>query len=120
MNCCQKDHFDVIRHYDPMPKNPDGSIGWFLYRWDDGKNGVRRLVRCRVCGALYLVQAYHLHPFSAKKDWLFEDYYAVRDERKADHLNRRYTGIQLEHSMTPAFQLAEHEKKTSLTREQPI
>ena len=88
-----------------MPKNPDGSIRWFLYRWDDGKNGMRRLIRCRDCGALYLAQAYHLHKFSEAKDSLFEDYYPVRDEREADHLNKSYTGIQLEHAMQPAFKL---------------
>ena len=47
-----------------MPKNPDGSIRCFLYRWDDGKNGTRHLARCRECGSLYLVQAYHIHKFS--------------------------------------------------------
>ena len=46
-----------IKEYDPMPKNPDGSIRWFLYRWDDGKNRDRHLARCRECGSLYLVQA---------------------------------------------------------------
>ncbi|MBQ7999800.1 MAG: hypothetical protein IJ298_01115 [Ruminococcus sp.] len=95
----------AIKEYDPMPKNPDGSIRWFLYRWDDGKNGVRRLARCRICGALYLVQAYHLHKFSAQKNILFEDYYLVKDEQQADYLNRTYTGIQLEHTLVPAFQI---------------
>ena len=103
MNCCAKENFEVIKEYDPTPKNPDGSIRWFLYRWDDGKNGVRRLVRCQECGALYLVQAYHLHKFSEQKDTLFEDCYSVKDEYQADYLNRTYTGIQLEHMMNPVF-----------------
>ena len=107
MNCCKKENFEAIKEYDPTPKNPDGSIRWFLYRWDDGKNGVRRLVRCRVCGSLYLVQVYHLHKFSEQKDVLFEGYYLVKDEREADDLNRTYTGIQLEHTMKPAFQIAD-------------
>ena len=88
-----------------MPKNQDGSIRWFLFRWDDGKDGVRRLVRCRTCGALYLVQAYHLHKFSPLREIQFEDYYSVKDEREADYINRTYTGIQLEHRMKPEFQL---------------
>ena len=104
MNCCKKDVFEIIKKYDPMPKNPDGSIRWFLYRWDDGKNGRRCLARCPECGSLYLVQAYHLHQFSEQKDTLFEDYYLVKDEREADYLNRTYTGIQLEHKRKPAFQ----------------
>ncbi|MBO5220094.1 MAG: hypothetical protein J6C52_11725 [Clostridia bacterium] len=106
MNCCKKEAIEIIKEYDPTPKNPDGSIRWFLFRWDDGKNGVRRLVRCRVCGTLYLVQAYHLHKFSGQKDTLFEDYYAVRDEKQADYFNRTYTGMQLEHTRTPDFQIA--------------
>ena len=96
--------FEIIKEYDPMSNNPDGSIRWFLYRWDDGKNGVRRLVRCRSCGTLYLVQAYHLNKFSEQKHTLFEDYYIVKDEREADYLNRTYTGIQLEHKLTPTVQ----------------
>ncbi|MBQ8894555.1 MAG: hypothetical protein IJ043_09165 [Clostridia bacterium] len=103
MECCMQKHFEVIKEYDPTPKNQDGSIRWFLYRWDDGKNGVRRLVRCQKCGTLYLVQAYHLHKFSERKDTLFEDFYTVKDEREADDLNQTYTGIQLEHKLTPSF-----------------
>ena len=105
MICCGNEDFEMIKVYDPMPKNPDGSIRWFLFRWDDGKNGSRKLVRCQACGALYLVQAYHLHKFSEQKDILFEDYYAVKDEREADYINRSYTGMQLEHKMKPEFQL---------------
>lgn len=107
MNCCNKDNLMVVKEYDPMPKNSGGSVRWFLYRWDDGKKGVRRLVCCRVCGALYLVQAYQLHKFSEHKNTLFEDYYPVKDERQADYLNRTYTGIQLEHAAIPAFQFVD-------------
>ena len=107
MKCCNKENLMVIKEYDPMPKNPDGSIRWFLYRWDDGKKGMRQLIRCRICGALYLVQAYHLHKFSEQKNTLFEDYYSVKDERQADYLNKTYTGIQLEHTMIPAFQFVD-------------
>ena len=109
MNCCQQKSLEIIKEYDPMPKNPDGSIRWFLYRWDDGKNGIRRLVRCCECGAFYLVQAYHLHKFSKQKDTLFEDFYSVKDERQADYLNRTYTGIQLEHTLKPTFHFADRE-----------
>lgn len=105
MNCCKKENLTVIKEYDPMPKNPDGSIRWFLYRWDDGKKGVRRLVRCRVCGELYLIQAYHLNKFSEQNDALFEDYYVVKNEQQADYFNKTYTGIQLEHTLTHAFQI---------------
>ena len=57
------EHFSVIRQYDPRPKNQDGSVRWFLYRWDDGKSGMRKLVRCRHCGSLFLVQAYRVNKF---------------------------------------------------------
>ena len=105
MNCCKNGDFKIIKEYDPIPKNSDGSIRWFLFRWDDGKNGIRQFVSCRSCGALYLAQVYHLHKFCVQKDILFEDYYSVKDEREADHINRTYTGIQLEHHMKPKFQL---------------
>ena len=46
MKCCEeKENIEIIKEYDPQPNNKDGSIRWFLYRWDDGKKGVRRLVR---------------------------------------------------------------------------
>lgn len=110
MICCENEAFDVIKAYKSTPQNRDGSIRWFLFRWDDGKDGVRRLVRCRTCGALYLVQAYHPNPFSEWRETLFEDYYPVKDEREADYVNRTYTGIQLEHKMKPEFQLR-HKKR---------
>lgn len=109
MDCCKKEDFEIIKEYDPMPKNRDGSIRWFLFRWDDGKDGVRRLVRCRTCGALYLVQSYHLHIFSELREVLFEDCYAVKDERAADFMNRTYTGVQLEQTRKPDFQF-QHKK----------
>lgn len=104
MRCCeQEENMDQIRAYDPQPRNKDGSIRWYLFRWDDGKSGSRRLVKCRVCGALYLVQSYHLNQFSARKETLFEDWYAVESEQQADHWNRIYTGMELEHSQKPLF-----------------
>lgn len=102
--CCRNEvNIETLRAYDPQPKNKDGSVRWYLFRWDDGKNGSRRLVRCRQCGALYLVQSFHLHKFAEQKDLLFEDWYAVRNEAQGDQWNQTYTGIQLEHSRTPAF-----------------
>lgn len=65
--CEEKEKIESIKEYDPQPKNKDGSIRWLLYRWNDGKKGVRRLVRCRQCGSLYLVQAYHMNKFSEQK-----------------------------------------------------
>ena len=105
MHQCISSNFITVKTYDPMPKNPDGSIRWFLWRWDDGKQGCRRLVRCAQCGALFLVQSYRLNKFSQYRDILFEDFYAVTDEAHADRLNRTYTGIQLEHALKAAFRL---------------
>ena len=106
MDCCEKsENIENIEEYDPQPKNKDGTIRWFLFRWDDGKKGIRRLVRCRSCNRLYLVQSYYLHKFSQYKDVLFEDWYPVGSEKQADYWNRTYTGIQMEHKMTPAFRL---------------
>ena len=104
MKCCEmRENLETIKEYDPQPRNKDGSVRWFLYRWDDGKNGVRRLVQCRQCGSLYLAQAYHLNKFSKRKDTLFEDYYAVNDGYHADYLNRTCTGLQLEKKMPSTF-----------------
>ena len=103
MNECCKSTCEHIKKYDPQPKNSDGSIKWFLYRWDDGKNGYRKLVRCRVCESMYLVQCYKLNKFSENADVLYEDWYAVDDEAQADWLNRKYTGIQLEHKMKDVY-----------------
>ncbi len=112
MKCCEeKENIEIIKEYDPQPKNKDGSIRWFLYRWDDGKNGVRRLVQCRQCGLIYLVQSYHMNKFSEHKDTLFEDYYDVESIYQADYLNRTCTGLQLEHTLAPAFSYQVNKEK---------
>ena len=66
MNNCCKIGCELVKKYDPKPKNADGSIKWFLYRWDDGKNGYRKLVRCKECGSFYLIQCYKLNKFSGR------------------------------------------------------
>lgn len=103
MNKCCKNNCELIKEYDPKPKNSDGSIKWFLYRWDDGKNGYRKLVRCEKCGSFYLVQCYKLNKFSDNSDIQYEDWYPVDDEAQADLLNRKYTGIELEHRMKEVY-----------------
>lgn len=103
-HCCNADdNIRIIKEYDPQPQNKDGSVRWFLYRWDDGKNGVRRLVKCQVCGSLYLVQVYRLNKFLQLQNTVFKDWYAVDTEQQADNWNRRYTGTQLEHEMHPVM-----------------
>ena len=99
MNKCCENSCVTIKKYDPAPKNSDGSIKWFLYRWDDGKSGYRKLVRCSKCGRFYLVQCYQLNKFSDNADAQYEDWYSVDNETHADRLNKKYTGIQLEHKM---------------------
>lgn len=98
MKCCSCESFETIKQYDPKPKNPDGSIRWFLYRWDDGKDGFRKLVRCTRCGRYFLVQCYRLNKFTKDSGLLYQDWYAVESEHQADHLNRAYTGPELERS----------------------
>ena len=95
MKCCDNAKYEIIKKYDPKPKNPDGSIRWFLYRWDDGKDGYRKLVRCKNCNSLFLVQCYELNKFS-NDNQMHEDWYVVKSESEADALNRKHTGIQLE------------------------
>lgn len=96
MICCKNDDFEEIKKYEPKPKNRDGSIRWFLYRWDDGKDGYRKLVRCKNCGAYFLVQCYNLNMFSENPDIIYEDWYPVVSEKEADRINREYTGPDLE------------------------
>ncbi|MBQ8780757.1 MAG: hypothetical protein IJZ72_03695 [Oscillospiraceae bacterium] len=107
MNKCCSISSETVKKYDPMPKNKDGSIKWFLYRWDDGKNGYRKLVRCRECGGLYIVQSYRLNKFSANADVQYEDWYAVNDEAQTDLLNQKYTGVQLEHKLDMVYRTCE-------------
>ena len=46
------------------------------------------------------------HRLSQKDgDALLEDYYAVKDEREVDHLNRSYTGMRLEYKMKLDFHI---------------
>ena len=104
MKCCEnRKNVQIIKRYDPKPKNSDGSIVNFLFRWDDGKDGFRELVRCNLCGKFYLVQIYKLHKFSEKRKILFEDWFPVEGEASADFVNRTHTGLQLERKMKPVF-----------------
>ena len=77
MICCEKEDFDFIKKYEPKPKNPDGSTRWFLFRWDDGKDGYRKLVKCAHCGKCFLVQCYKLSKFADSEGKIHEDWYEV-------------------------------------------
>ena len=101
MKCCKNEEFELIKKYEPKRKNSDGSIRWFLYRWDDGKDGFRKLVRCKSCGAYFVVQCYKLNKFSENHNKLYEDWYLVENEISADKLNQRYTGSELERILKP-------------------
>lgn len=96
MKCCNNENFEEIKRYAPKPKNPDGSIRWFLFRWDDGKDGYRKLVKCKNCGAYFLVQCFKLNKFADSSGEMHEEWYAVDNEHHADRLNREYTGVELE------------------------
>ena len=109
MKDCCKIGYELVKKYDPKPKNTDGSIKWFLYRWDDGKNGYRKLVRCKECGNFYLIQCYKLNKFSDSSDTLYEDWYAVDSEEQADLLNKNYTGVQLEHKIKEIYRICKGE-----------
>ena len=67
-----------------------------MYRWDDGKDGYRKLVRCKNCGAYFIIQCYKLNKFSESSDKIYEDWYSVENEMCADRLNSQYTGPELE------------------------
>lgn len=103
MKCCENEDYELVKQYDPKPKNPDGSVRWFLYRWDDGKDGYRTLVKCKCCGAYFLVQSYKLRKFTDNHGEVYEDWYAVESEAAADSLNRRYTGSELERKYKPVY-----------------
>lgn len=103
------EYMEIMKEYDPQPKNEDGSVRFYLYRWDDGKKGVRRLARCRECGQIYFIQAYHLHKFSPYKDVQFEDWYPIENETRADICNQVYTGLQWELMRTPVIRCRNEE-----------
>ena len=103
MNNCCKNSSEFVKKYDPQPKNSDGSIKWFLYRWDDGKIGYRKLLKCRECGCFHLVQCYRLNKFSEKAEIDFEEWYSVINESQADKINKKYTGVQLEHEFKSVY-----------------
>ncbi|MGN0350069.1 MAG: hypothetical protein ACI4ES_00330, partial [Roseburia sp.] len=95
--------FEIIKTYPAKPKNKDGSIRWYLYRWDDGKDGYRFLARCKKDNKLYLVQKYKLVKLFQKPDTIYEDWYEVENERIADKINRELTGPEMERTQKPAF-----------------
>ncbi|MBQ8541638.1 MAG: hypothetical protein IJ435_09230 [Clostridia bacterium] len=99
---CEHKAFEIIKEYDPKPKNPDGSTRWFLFRWDDGKDGYRQLVKCKSCNAYFLVQCYRLSKFADGEGRMHRDWYAIRDEKDADVLNAKYTGMELERNFESA------------------
>lgn len=94
---------EVIKEYPAKPKNKDGSIRWYLYRWDDGKDGYRFLARSRKTNQLYLVQKYMLVKLLNTPNTIFEDWYEVESERQADKWNRELTGPELERKYKANF-----------------
>ena len=107
MICCEKSDvlncFEIIKRYDPKPKNPDGSIRKFLSRWDDGKDGYRQLARCKYCGTYFLIQCYKLSKFADSSGKLYEDWYVTENEAAADEMNEQYNGLQLERTFKPVL-----------------
>ncbi len=80
-------HFDLVEDYG------DRCNGHALHIWDDGG---RKLVRCRDCGALVLIQKSELHSFTDGPDAYYIDYFAVSSAEEARGLNQKYSGFDLE------------------------
>ncbi len=99
---------EIVKEYDPKPKNKDGSIRWFLYRWDDGKDGIRYLARNKENSEYYLIQSYRLYKDSERNN-IFEDWYSIKDEAAADRANRKYTGLQWELTHEPFIRFRNEE-----------
>ena len=93
------EHLPVIRQYNPRPKNQDGSVRWFLYRWDDGKSGMRKqsVPGSGLSGEQVSISA---------AVW-FEDWYPVKSETEADQINRIFTGPQWELRRKPVLRCAD-------------
>ncbi|MGM9637618.1 MAG: hypothetical protein ACI3YK_06505 [Eubacteriales bacterium] len=98
---------EIVKEYHPKPKNPDGSVRRYLYRWDDGKDGVRRLARCRLCGRTFLIQSYHLSQIADPEGILYEDWYDIDSEEEADLVNDAMTGLQYELRYKPILRFAD-------------
>ncbi len=85
--------FEVVEDYGDTYCDSDGNAVHYLHSWDDG---CRMLVRCRKCGALFLMQKSEFH--SLKEDRYYIDYFAISSREEALVLNAAYDGFAMERS----------------------
>lgn len=74
----------LIKDYGDRVALSNGKVLHWNFNWDDGG---RRLVRCRECGALFLIQCSELHSVSVVSDGYYSDWIPVATEEGADLLN---------------------------------
>ena len=99
--CCLFDFDDAQTAYDHMEMefvffygaayyNPKGRLEHYLHTWDEG---ARSLVKCKKCGAFFLVQDSEYH---GREDSYYTDWYQVEGEKEAERLNAMFDGYALE------------------------
>lgn len=62
--------------------------------------------RCRFCGKVFLIQAYHLSKIADPSGTQYEDWYEIGGESEADLVNETLTGPQLELQYKPILRFA--------------
>lgn len=90
----QNRDFEVLENYGDIYFDSNGNAVHFLHTWDDG---YRLLVRCKRCGALFLLQRSEFHGI---EDSYYTDYFAVADREEALKLNASYDGFTIEQEFT--------------------
>ncbi len=90
----QNRDFEVLENYGDIYFDSNGNAVHFLHTWDDG---YRLLVRCKRCGALFLLQRSEFHGI---EDSYYTDYFAVADREEALKLNAVYGGFTIEQEFT--------------------
>jgi hypothetical protein len=92
--------YEIIENYGDVFCNPDGSVKHCLHTWDDGG---RRLVRCKKCGALFLLQTSEFHNMTDGNDSYYLDFFQVGSREEALVYNEKYNGFTLENSYGGTF-----------------
>lgn len=82
----------------------DTCEGHPLFCWDSGS---RRLVRCRKCGALLLVQSSEYHGFG---DDYYVDYFPVESREQALQFNCEWDGFALEQNYEGVYLMQTNDK----------
>jgi len=86
-------NFEKVEEYGDTFTDKNGEVKHCLYTWDDGE---RYLIRCKKCGALFLVQKSEYHNMFDGDDDYYTDYFPVDSIEEAHTYNEQYDGTAIE------------------------